>query len=98
MSDYCQLCNTANGLHTHYCPANPANEQSELASATGSVMSSSVAEAIERIMTLAGIAMQPGWEICDSDMPWKLDEAREVFERWANETSPNDKLSDGSGL
>lgn len=37
MSDYCQLCNTANGAHTHYCPANPANERSELASATGSV-------------------------------------------------------------
>lgn len=35
MSDYCQLCNTANGAHTHYCPANPANERSELASATG---------------------------------------------------------------
>ena len=35
MSDYCQLCNTANGAHTHYCPENPANERSELASATG---------------------------------------------------------------
>lgn len=31
MNDYCQLCNNANGTHTHYCPANPANERSELA-------------------------------------------------------------------
>lgn len=47
-------------------------------SATGSA---SIYEAIDRLLTLAGIANPPGWELGDQCVTHKLDEARETFER-----------------
>jgi hypothetical protein len=59
--------------------------------ARGSEASRDFYEAIERILTLGGVACQPGWFITDVSIRWKLDTARENLERLINEKPQNEK-------
>lgn len=61
---------------------------SPLAEAHGSAASHGIHEAIGRILTLAGIATEAGWDLWDADLPGKLDRAREVFQEAYDESLP----------
>lgn len=59
-----------------------------------SAASHGIHEAIGRILTLAGIATEAGWELWDADLPGKLDRAREAFQAAYDEAPQNPKLTD----
>ena len=59
------------------------------APASCSAASHGIHEAIGRLLTLAGIATEPGWELWDADLPGKLDRAGEAFREAYDEAPQN---------
>lgn len=89
-NDQAQQPGHRNAEQTRNAMAKP-KAKAGFAGAQCSVASRDIHEAIERLMTLAGIAMSPGWDLGDADIPRKLDQVRVLLVDLFVGERPNDQ-------